>query len=348
MECRFGILSQMVNFAHAVRCQPQYLSNVCMKINAKLGGVNSKLYIPPGKKDFFTKPTMIIGCDVSHGGANFSVNAAQEPSMAAMTVSMNRDATRYAASCQTNGYRCEIISPQTVIKMLRLAVEAWCQTFKCAPQHVFYIRDGVSEGQFNQVLRYEIDGIRQLFAEAKCGRPLITCIIATKRHHIRFFPDRSFGDRNGNALPGTLVEREVTHPHHYDFYLCSHVAIQGTARPVHYTVLLDEVKMKMDDLQRMIYHHSYQYARSTTPVSLHPAVYYAHLACTRARAHEAARSSDMDPQTSPREQKFLYKGPEDGATQMTGTEPLPLLAWGQDDLANAPCTRFARGSMWYI
>lgn len=24
-------------------------------------------------------------------------------------------------------------------------------------------------------------------------------------------------DRNGNALPGTLVERDVTHPFEYDF-----------------------------------------------------------------------------------------------------------------------------------
>jgi eukaryotic translation initiation factor 2C len=39
------------------------------------------------------------------------------------------------------------------------------------------------------------------------------------------------------------------------------------------------------ELQSFIFEHSYQYVRSTTPVSLHPAVYYAHLAADRARAH---------------------------------------------------------------
>lgn len=76
------------------------------------------------------------------------------------------------------------------------------------------------------------------------------------------------GDRNGNAVPGTLVERDITHPFEYDFYLCSHSAIQGTARPVHYQVILDEAQVPVNDFQRMVYQHCYQYMRSTTPVSL--------------------------------------------------------------------------------
>src|ERR1700685_2162656 len=93
-----------------------------------------------------------------------------------------------------------------------------------------------------------------------------TVVVASKRHHIRFFPKA--GDKNGNPHPGTLVERDVTHPFEYDFYLNSHSAIQGTARPTHYHVLIDEAKMTANDLQNLIYEHCYQYARSTTPVSI--------------------------------------------------------------------------------
>ena len=91
--------------------------------------------------------------------------------------------------------------------------------------------------------------------------------MASKRHHIRFFPGPA-GDRSQNPLPGTLVEKDVTHPFEYDFYLNSHSAIQGTARPTHYHVLMDEIGMSANELQNMIYEHSYQYMRSTTPVSL--------------------------------------------------------------------------------
>ena len=54
----------------------------------------------------------------------------------------------------------------------------------------------------------------------------------------------------------------------YDFYLCAHSAIQGTARPVHYHVLMDEAQCPVNEFQRMIYQMSYQYMRSTTPVSM--------------------------------------------------------------------------------
>jgi eukaryotic translation initiation factor 2C len=88
--------------------------------------------------------------------------------------------------------------------------------------------------------------------------------VASKRHHLRFFPkenDFVAGDRNGNCLPGTLVERDCVHPFEWDFceQLCtrldcteadeildlsSHSAIQGTARPTHYHVILDEFGVK--------------------------------------------------------------------------------------------------------
>ena len=42
-DCRFGVVSQCVQAAHMFKNQPQYHSNVCMKVNAKLGGTTSKI-----------------------------------------------------------------------------------------------------------------------------------------------------------------------------------------------------------------------------------------------------------------------------------------------------------------
>lgn len=47
-----------------------------------------------------------------------------------------------------------------------------------------------------------------------------TVVVCSKRHHIRFFPkegDSQASDKNGNALPGTLVQYDVTHPYEHDF-----------------------------------------------------------------------------------------------------------------------------------
>jgi len=345
-DCRWAYLTQMLQLEHVRKAQPQYCSNVCMKVNAKLGGQTSRIPGAGSASAFFKVPTMMIGVDVSHASPG-SASA----SMAAMCVSMDKDAATYVGACETNGHRVEVLSPANIQAMLPNIIKLWCQKNKTMPQHVFYFRDGVSEGEFANVMESEIGEVRRAFNTAMQKVPKITVIVATKRHHIRFFPEK--GDKNGNPLPGTVVEREVTHPFHYDFYLCSHVAIQGTARPVHYHVIHDEVGMKQDELQKMIYQQCYQYARSTTPVSLHPAVYYAHLASARARAHENVPTSDQVPDyakhfVTGKGPGTMAKRPESKATsRRTNVEAMPLLPMGGPDAREDAKVTF-RSTMWYI
>ncbi|ROW02467.1 hypothetical protein VMCG_06148 [Cytospora schulzeri] len=348
MDIRLAMVSQMVQSSHAVKAQPQYCANVAMKVNAKLGGFTSKLV----GANFFIAPTMIIGVDVSHGShGQAGGGGASIASMAAMTISMNRDATRYAAVCETNGQRIEILSPARIREMIPSTVERWCQEHKCAPQHVFYFRDGVSEGQFAGVLQSEAEEVREQIEKVGRAKIKLTVIVATKRHSIRFFPTGpDGGDNNKNPLPGMVVEHEVTHPFHYDFYMCSHVAIQGTARPVHYHVLHDEVGMPIDKLQQMIYHQCYQYMRSTTPVSIHPAIYYAHLAAARARAHEDVAISERDPMHRlERMNRPLAKGDNSSTTSSTQEYVPPLMPiGGTENKAHPRNVEFFKNTMWYI
>ena len=196
--------------------------------------------------------------------------------MAALTMSMDQHACRYAAGVQTNGIRVELLTEANIKQLFIGMFGKWIKKVGggSGPAHIYYFRDGVSEGQFAQVLKHEVGVMKRLLIET-FGPPAAgikwTVVVCTKRHHIRFFPkegDTAAADRNNNALPGTLVERDVTHPFEYDFYLSSHSAIQGTARPVHYQVILDEEQCNVNEFQRLIYNHCYQFARSTTPVSL--------------------------------------------------------------------------------
>ncbi|KAK3384975.1 Piwi domain-containing protein [Podospora didyma] len=341
-DCRLACVTQMVNSQHVRKAAPQYCSNVCLKVNAKLGGQTSRVSGP----SFFKVPTMVIGVDVSHGMASQLV-----PSVAGLCVSMDRDAAVYNATVQTNAYRTEILTPENVNGMLGPLIKRWTELNKTVPQQVFYFRDGVSEGQFAHVLEYEFEEMKKVFKRETGVVPKFAVIVATKRHHIRIFPER--GDKNGNPFPGTLVEHEVTHPYHYDFYLCSHSAIQGTARPVHYNVLHDDVNWKPDDLQRMIYHQCYQFCRSTTPISLHPAVYYAHLVCYRARCHENKAISEQVPRDI--QHHFLpAPGPmakRDPSTTTSDSDsnlkPPPLLEMGGDE-ARPDCKVTFRNTMWWV
>ncbi|KEY67893.1 hypothetical protein S7711_02104 [Stachybotrys chartarum IBT 7711] len=360
-DCRFGVLSQMVNSVAVRQNNGQYHSNVCMKVNAKLGGATSCTAAPwkPAQagrgppSTYFPRdrPTMIIGVDISHaapGGVT--------PSFAAMTMSVDPDATRYAAVCETNGYRVEILTQKNARNLFGQLFAQWCSGHPSMfPKHIIYMRDGVAEGQFAHVIEQEIAHIKAYLRERapKMPLPKFTVIIATKRHHIRFFPQK--GDKNGNTLPGTVVEKEVTHPFMWDFYLNSHVAIQGTARPVHYHVLLDEMGIPVNDLQKMIYHQCYSYARSTTPVSLHPAVYYAHLASNRCRPHENIATSEgfrVGGKGHEVIRDAIAKGKTMRQPDRTAEAP-QLLTIGGSNTPNAGQDEirqrnFFRGTMWYI
>lgn len=78
----------------------------------------------------------------------------------------------------------------------------------------FFYRDGVSEGQFAQVLLHEIDAIHRACASLEEGYlPPITFIVVQKRHHTRLFPnnhtDRNATDRSGNILPGIYLNLKL-------------------------------------------------------------------------------------------------------------------------------------------
>ena len=290
-DCRFGVMSQVLQGNKVYDNNPQYHSNVCMKVNAKLGGATARVPSPRDAKwGSFKEPTMIMGADVSHAAPG-----SWQPSMAAITCSIDQHAMRYMAACETNGHREEMILTINIENMAHPLISEWTTTIGKGkdPSHIIYFRDGVSEGQYQNVLYKEVADFKNYFANlhelklknytfvrilvrrplsgiANRFQPKFTVIVVEKRHHIRFFPtpNTKAADRNGNPVPGVLVERDVTHPFENDFYLCSHNALQGTARPTHYHVLMDEANMTPDELHRLCYEHVYQYMRSTTPVSM--------------------------------------------------------------------------------
>ncbi|RIA95038.1 Piwi domain-containing protein [Glomus cerebriforme] len=275
-----GVASQCVQSKHTTQPKKQYCANVCLKMNVKLGGMNS--FLNPSQIPFITdKPTILMGADVTHPSPGDS----ERPSIAALCASMDAKASRYAASIRVQSGRTEIIVD--LANMVKELLKTFYQTCGRKPERVLFYRDGVSEGQFSQVLESEINAVRAACQALDVTyKPHITFVVVQKRHHTRFFPiDNRDADRTGNCLPGTVVETDITHPFEFDFYLQSHAGLQGTSRPTHYHVLFDENGFNADMLQTLSYNLCYLYARCTRSVSLVPPVYYAHLVCSRAKFH---------------------------------------------------------------
>jgi hypothetical protein len=170
------------------------------------------------------------------------------------------------------------------------------------PENILIYRDGVSEGQYNQVLDIELPALRKACKElypataTKQGLPRMTIVIVGKRHNTRFYSTKiEDADRSGNPQNGTVVDRGVTEARNWDFFLQAHTAIQGTARPAHYYIVYDEIFQAQkvvppftnpaDVLEDLTHNLCYMFGRATKAVSICPPAYYADLACERARCY---------------------------------------------------------------
>ncbi|XP_073677428.1 protein argonaute-3 isoform X1 [Garra rufa] len=304
-----GMATQCVQVKNVVKTSPQTLSNLCLKINVKLGGINNIL-VPHQRPSVFQQPVIFLGADVTHPPAGDG----KKPSIAAVVGSMDAHPSRYCATVRVQRPRQEVI--QDLASMVRELLIQFYKSTHYKPTRIIFYRDGVSEGQFRQVLYYELLAIREAcISLEKEYQPGITYIVVQKRHHTRLFcADRTERvGRSGNIPAGTTVDTDITHPYEFDFYLCSHAGIQGTSRPSHYHVLWDDNCFTADEFQLLTYQLCHTYVRCTRSVSIPAPAYYAHLVAFRARyhlvdkEHDSAEGSHVSGQSNGRDPQALAK-----------------------------------------
>ncbi|KAI1497536.1 Piwi-domain-containing protein [Biscogniauxia marginata] len=285
--------------------QDQYFRNEALKINLKLGGDN-QLVNPTNLGMIAENKTMVVGIDVTHPSPGSSSFA---PSVAGMVASIDNRLGQWPAvlSIQEKS-RQERVSD--LKDMLKSRLRLWREKGKhpSLPENILVYRDGVSEGQYQMVRDEELPLLRAACKEtypasdqAK-GLPRMTVVVVGKRHHTRFYPtSEADADRSGNTQPGTVVDRGVTEARSWDFYLQAHTALQGTARPAHYFVVLDEIfrpsaagqkgkaaasaRNIADELQELTQSMCYVFGRATKAVSYCTPAYYADILCERARCY---------------------------------------------------------------
>uniref|UniRef100_A0A0E0HVU8 Uncharacterized protein n=1 Tax=Oryza nivara TaxID=4536 RepID=A0A0E0HVU8_ORYNI len=314
-EIDLGLVSQCCCTKQVFKMNKQILANLALKINVKVGGRNTVLVDAVSRRIPLVtdRPTIIFGADVTHPHPGED----SSPSIAAVVASQDwPEVTKYAGLVSAQSHRQELIDDLYNIThdphrgpicggMVRELLISFKRSTGQKPQRIIFYRDGVSEGQFYQVLLHELDAIRKACASLEANyQPQVTFIVVQKRHHTRLFAhnhnDQNSVDRSGNILPGTVVDSKICHPTEFDFFLCSHAGIKGTSRPAHYHVLWDENNFTADALQTLTNNLCYTYARCTRSVSIVPPAYYAHLAAFRARFYMEPDSSDSGSMASGR------------------------------------------------
>jgi eukaryotic translation initiation factor 2C len=311
------------------RGRDQYIANVALKFNLKLGGINQVVESKNlGVVD--QNKTMVVGIDVTHPSPGSSSHA---PSVSAMVASVDKFLGQWPATLRIQGARQEEVDD--LAEMLKSRLSVWKTKGKhiAFPENILIYRDGVSEGQYDMVLAKELPQLRraceQIYPapDTKKGLPRFTIVICGKRHKTRFYPTAEKDcDRSGNTKPGTVVDRGVTEARNWDFFLQAHAALQGTARPCHYYIVHDEIFRQTyaksipppfqnvaDMLENLTHNMCYLFGRATKAVSLCPPAYYADLACERARCYLSSLFDTPTPSAAPSMA---------GASTAGGAEPL--------------------------
>ena len=238
----------------------QYFANVALKFNLKRGGINQQLS-PPGSKAalalFKNAKTMVVGVDVTHPSPG---SLEKSPSIAAVVASIGTDFGQWPGKVFLHSSRQEVLNDLEEVMMGRLAL--WQDKNKSYPERIIVYRDGVSEGEYRNVSDTEVAAIRNAMRRINKPQAPISFIIVGKRHHTRFYPiDPAFKDqstnpedasKSGNPRHGLVVDRGITNTRQWDFFLQSHHAIKGTARPAHIVVLLDENDLGADGLEKLV------------------------------------------------------------------------------------------------
>ncbi|KAF2725797.1 Piwi-domain-containing protein [Polychaeton citri CBS 116435] len=297
---------------HFLGPAPQLYSNLAMKINFKLGGLNhcvvnpnnesSKDRHPSSPFDNLDKDTIVLGADVTHCAY---VGRTNIPSIAAVVGSYDNRFVNFRGAVRLQPSRQETIS--SFQDMILEHLTTYRAIHKKLPKRIIFYRDGVGEDQFSACVREELSAISNGFEKARALSsdpapiPVSICfIVAGKRHNTRFYAAKSGGSSfvagrwdnrnqkyvpNGNLKPGLLVDSVITRPDVgdgvYDFFLQSHAAIQGTARSAHYTVLSDG-GLKPQQIVELTHAFCYNYQRATKAVSYPSPAYYADRLCARA------------------------------------------------------------------
>lgn len=303
-DVKVGQLNVCVVGNSFAKINSQYYANVALKVNLKLGGINQ--YLKRSDLGIIAEDkTMVVGIDVTHPSPGSTSTA---PSVSGIVASVNKFLGIWPAAICIQEPGKEMVS--ALDALLKSRLELWAQNHERQyPENILVYRDGVSESQYGQVLELELPLLRKACNELytptqrKEGIPRMTIIVVGKRHHTRFYPTKTEdADQSGNPRNGTVVDRHVTFTYQWDFFLQAHSAIQGTARPAHYFVLLDEIFRRQkvpqpfvntaDVLENLTHNMCYLFGRACRATSHCPASYYADLVCERARRY---LSHEFDP-----------------------------------------------------
>ncbi|CAJ0587913.1 unnamed protein product, partial [Mesorhabditis spiculigera] len=262
------------------------VENILQKMNTKLGGTCVELSRAPSQSPFlseFEKGNIFV---LGVGAPTYltkeesmSIGAIKEKSV--LTVLPYAANFGYDVTGFVGDFALDFCPPKQAVlrgaELLGYSLDSLVRTTRRPPPHIVIYRTGLVDSCIQKLMAQEITDIRALLKE-RVGQYRLTYLLMHKEHSTRFFKSQTNPNDNAtgqNVEPGTVIDGDLMHPHRRQFFLNSHVALQGTAKTPRYTVVADDASLTMDDLEMMTYDLCYLHQIVNLPVQTPVPLYVA-------------------------------------------------------------------------
>lgn len=303
-EQELGIVTQNCTFkkleevgAFGGQYKPLMYENIVHKMNMKLGGINYTLQTPHSQPD---RSDLILGVYINQAaGGRGEAHEGSAPSVIGYAANDGGDPSAFTGDFVFQS-AARGIHLSALEKVVTDVFQRYMQQNRNQPpKRVVLYRNGVSEGDYAQVLRYEIPVIRKQMEKAFNNPNLLTFVVCTRIHNARFWPKNYNRQARGaiaqNAQAGTVIDSQVVHPTVPEFYLATCRSAMGTAKIPRYAVLHNSAKMSMEDIQQLTLNLGFAHQIVTMPTSTPSPVYIAEEYAKRGRNLYNARAMNGRP-----------------------------------------------------
>ncbi|KAJ6562033.1 ribonuclease H-like domain-containing protein [Mycena capillaripes] len=253
-DITMGVATQCLKSSKCFRAKPQYYANMCLKINVKLGWINT--IADPSSVSVLTGTNN----SCSRTSSTWPLARMVVLLFTALVANVNSDMAKYIAASHVQTSQQETIEELESMSHHCLSMSMRYREMaerKAAgttvPKRIIFYRGSLTPLSIHQVLEQEA------CISLNINLNITILVVISKV----LPPSERDADRSGNCRVGTVVDRDV-----YDGLL-------GTSRPAHYSVLYDSLSFAL----------CHVYACSTRSMSIPAPVYYAVIVCSRAKNH---------------------------------------------------------------
>jgi eukaryotic translation initiation factor 2C len=257
------------------RNKEQYASNIATKINAKLSTVHDKAISWTSSCDNGSnenqlpwvgeRPTLVVGAGIVHG---------MFKSVVAASNCLDKGCMRLSHSCFIQE-KSDCISDLIMTDIMKIAIDVYEIDNKYSPERVLFLRDGISDGNFQQA-GVEIEAIRKALAQSLPGRsiPITFVVCQSQQQGFKMVPVKSIRDFRDktvtNVSSGTSLQCGDS-----SYYLVAQGGLKGTSKPVKHIVIINENECPVETLKNLTYQMCYKYPTATKAVREVPLIKYA-------------------------------------------------------------------------